>query len=338
MYYNEQLIKVDEITQIDDLKFVKYFVNNYINNFMMNDTLCPNKLVISNKEIVVGTSEHESTYNIPEYNLKNNSCVRDTRNCKRYDITINNYNNQGITKNIYIELGYINIANKTQRYLAVSDNANYSGAQSRLENNGAISIQYDNDTFFEINSKNMDYIFPNGGFISTKIYFNQYHVGSTFYSISNAEEDLKNHIGGTESDRPANESQDHGANSESGNKKMYICQEDGVKQAFQIMGYFLFVVKIAIPLLLIILGTIDFSKAVFTSDDKSSKEAISQFVKRIIIAVIIFIIPTVFNFLFSLVEGAEEVGNKFSGCTKCLFEPFNENSCDFQTIKEKVNK
>lgn len=67
------------------------------------------------------------------------------------------------------------------------------------------------------------------------------------------------------------------------------------------------VVKIAmnvlrwiIPILLIILGTIDISKAVTANDDKQIKAAQKSFVTRLIYSIVIFLIPTLVSLIFSL--------------------------------------
>lgn len=60
------------------------------------------------------------------------------------------------------------------------------------------------------------------------------------------------------------------------------------------------VVKIAIPLILIVLGTIDFAQAIFSSNEDGIKKAQSRFTKRVIIAVVIFLIPSILKALLSI--------------------------------------
>lgn len=109
-------------------------------------------------------------------------------------------------------------------------------------------------------------------------------------------------------------------------EEINFCEESGVLTTFQIVGYLLFVAKIVIPLLLIILGSIDFAKATISSDEKAPKEALVSLIRRILIAVIIFFIPTILNFLLSLVYGAQDAFNNdsFEGCSDCLFDPFGD--------------
>lgn len=60
------------------------------------------------------------------------------------------------------------------------------------------------------------------------------------------------------------------------------------------------IVKIAIPLILIVLGTIDFAQAIFSSNEDGIKKAQSKFTKRVIIAVVIFLIPSILKALLSI--------------------------------------
>ena len=117
-------------------------------------------------------------------------------------------------------------------------------------------------------------------------------------------------------------------------EEVAFCEESGVLKTFQIIGYLLFIAKIIVPLLLIILGSIDFAKATISSDDKAPRDAVMALVRRVLIAVIIFFIPTILNFLLSLVYGATEAfsDDSFEGCTTCLFDPFGD--CEAPDIGE----
>ncbi len=63
---------------------------------------------------------------------------------------------------------------------------------------------------------------------------------------------------------------------------------------------YLNIIKIAIPLILILLGTIDFCKAVFASDENAIDSAKKDFIKRLAIAILIFIAPSIINLLLQL--------------------------------------
>ena len=61
------------------------------------------------------------------------------------------------------------------------------------------------------------------------------------------------------------------------------------------------IVQIGIPLLLIVLATLDLGKAVVSSDDKEVKAAQSRLIKRVIYAVLIFFVVTIVSLIMNLV-------------------------------------
>ncbi len=61
------------------------------------------------------------------------------------------------------------------------------------------------------------------------------------------------------------------------------------------------VLQLVVPIGLIIMGTIDMAKTVIAGDEKKMKEAQKPFIKRIIAAVIVFLIPIIVNMVLSFV-------------------------------------
>lgn len=66
----------------------------------------------------------------------------------------------------------------------------------------------------------------------------------------------------------------------------------------EIFGY----VQIAAPILLIVLGSVDFAQAVLSDDKEALKKATSKFVKRAIICVAIFFVPLILKYLLSFLN------------------------------------
>ena len=64
------------------------------------------------------------------------------------------------------------------------------------------------------------------------------------------------------------------------------------------------ILVIVIPIILIILGTIDLGKAVVASDDKEIKAAQSLLIKRVIYAAVIFFIPVLVTVIMDTVSGS----------------------------------
>ena len=105
-----------------------------------------------------------------------------------------------------------------------------------------------------------------------------------------------------------------------------ICSsENNALKAFQIIGYILFVIKILIPIIIIVLGMIDFGKAALSGDEKANTTSFKTLMMRIITGVMIFFIPTVLDFALSMVQGTKDTASKYEGCTTCMLDPFSED-------------
>ena len=103
-------------------------------------------------------------------------------------------------------------------------------------------------------------------------------------------------------------------------------------EIWQFVGYILMLFKIVIPLLLLILGMFDLGKAVVASDDKAINKATTALVKRAVAAIIIFFIPTLIGFVFSIVAGFnEEIKTNYNSCKNCVVSPTG------QTCKDMVS-
>lgn len=63
------------------------------------------------------------------------------------------------------------------------------------------------------------------------------------------------------------------------------------------------IVRIAVPIVLIALGSLDFAQAVFSSSEDKIRKVQSKFIKRILIAVAIFLIPSVLKLLLGIADG-----------------------------------
>lgn len=100
-----------------------------------------------------------------------------------------------------------------------------------------------------------------------------------------------------------------------------ICSEDSVRKVFQILGYVLLIVKIAVPLLLIIFGIINLFKVVVSGEQDSLNKTVKSLVIKVIAAIVIFILPTIIYYVINLVDGSSEGTEPYANCKNCLFEP-----------------
>ena len=72
---------------------------------------------------------------------------------------------------------------------------------------------------------------------------------------------------------------------------MDACTNPDILRVIWFFMIILDIVKIIIPIALIVLGIVDFSKAVITSDEKAQQKSVKLFGKRILYAILVFIIP-----------------------------------------------
>ena len=77
----------------------------------------------------------------------------------------------------------------------------------------------------------------------------------------------------------------------------------GSEDLKSLLKYLLTLFKILVPGLLIGLGTVDFAKAIFSGSEDSMKKAQNKFIKRVIIAVAIFLVPSVLKLILSIANG-----------------------------------
>lgn len=97
-----------------------------------------------------------------------------------------------------------------------------------------------------------------------------------------------------------------------------------VQGAFTTIGWVFFFLKILIPIILIVLGSVDFGKAVLSSKDDEIKKSAKTLVMRAIAGVIIFFIPTIIDFIVELIGGDDLYNGTFATCTHCMLEPTDD--------------
>lgn len=72
-------------------------------------------------------------------------------------------------------------------------------------------------------------------------------------------------------------------------------------------------VKILIPIILIVLGSLDFAQAIFAANEDGIKKAQQKFIKRLIIAVVIFLIPSILKVILTIANQVWEIDTDLCG-------------------------
>lgn len=84
----------------------------------------------------------------------------------------------------------------------------------------------------------------------------------------------------------------------------YEDDQSGTKQTLNILTEVFGIIMIAGPILALVLGSLDFAKATLASDADALKKAGNNFVKRLIAAGLLLIIPLIVNFVISVAADA----------------------------------
>ena len=83
-----------------------------------------------------------------------------------------------------------------------------------------------------------------------------------------------------------------------------VCDTNGLLPVIRILKAVYTLLKWAIPIVLILFGTIDLAKAVIASKEDEMKKAQGTLIKRVVYAVVIFFLFTIVNLVINLVADA----------------------------------
>lgn len=97
---------------------------------------------------------------------------------------------------------------------------------------------------------------------------------------------------------------------------MEICTNIGVLKVIQFFLIIVDILKVIIPIVLIVLGIIDFSKSVTTNDEKVHKKSVNVFITRLLCAVLVFALPWIIEVIMITLGDllGEEGRTNFTDC------------------------
>lgn len=81
---------------------------------------------------------------------------------------------------------------------------------------------------------------------------------------------------------------------------IFSCEKLLGDEVLDVLEIIFLIIRIAAPIVLIVMTMLDFARAIAASGDDALQKSISKFIKRLIITVIIFLIPTFINFLMDI--------------------------------------
>lgn len=104
------------------------------------------------------------------------------------------------------------------------------------------------------------------------------------------------------------------------------CIDGSLLNIMRLVRLVIKVLQIAVPVGLILMGTIDMAKSVIAGDEKKIKEAQKPFIKRIVAAIIVFLIPYIVNIAINLVvSDASDWRNCWNTAGKADYNKVNYN-------------
>ncbi len=96
-----------------------------------------------------------------------------------------------------------------------------------------------------------------------------------------------------------------------------VCGDSGIGPILDVIGVFITILKWAIPVALIIWGTLDLGKAVTEQDEKNIKKAYGKLGQRALAAVLVFFLPGIVVFLVNQFSGTSaQIGS--GGAGECV--------------------
>lgn len=102
-----------------------------------------------------------------------------------------------------------------------------------------------------------------------------------------------------------------------------ICKEEDVIKALTFIGYLLFFAKLLVPFIIILMGTMDYYKAITSDKTDTLKEQTQKFLKRLVIGFLIFFLPTIINTFLTLLGNYSSTISSFEECAECLIDPIS---------------
>ena len=112
-----------------------------------------------------------------------------------------------------------------------------------------------------------------------------------------------------------------------------FCDSDIAKKLFSFIGNIFNIMKIIIPIIIILIGTIDLIKAMIANDTDASKKAQNMFIKRLIIGIAIFFVFPIASFIMNLIGNSMD-----NNCMDCFNSPNNSLKCSFNNNSDDATK
>lgn len=106
-----------------------------------------------------------------------------------------------------------------------------------------------------------------------------------------------------------------------------FCNE--LSPVLRLVGFVKIGIQIGVPIILIIVGMVDFAKAVAAKDEGEIKKAQNGLIKKAIAAVLVFFVMTIVGLLMSIIGYNKD---EYDNCITCVRNPF-ASGCELPDFK-----
>ena len=118
-----------------------------------------------------------------------------------------------------------------------------------------------------------------------------------------------------------------------------ICETYSFLSVVVLVKYFIAIVQIAVPIILILYISFDLIRALVANDDKLMKKAITTSGKRLFYAFLLFVVPSIINLIIGILDTATNSQNTFLSCyNNATMEKVESLKLQEQNLKEIENK
>ena len=111
-------------------------------------------------------------------------------------------------------------------------------------------------------------------------------------------------------------------------KLFSFCDDEGMLKTLKIIHIFIVIAKILVPIILIVLGSIDYGKAIIADNQDAIERTTHSLIRKVIVGLFIFFIPTIVDSLVSFSQSSADKNDKAGEFKKCALCFAGDRECD----------
>lgn len=109
-----------------------------------------------------------------------------------------------------------------------------------------------------------------------------------------------------------------------------MCNDSSVARTLRGIGIAIVLIKILVPAVIIVMGFVNLFKIITSGKEDDVRKYVKSIVIRIIVGVVIFLLPSIVNFVFEIASGVVDAsggdGNALDNCWNCVM---NIDECNY---------